>query len=189
MAIVFVLHSYHPSFSSQKDINLWMGSAGAVRFGAKPAVGALRYLKFRDSYYVVASPIRWKPKSDKAKLKSVTVPKGFVTDLASIPRVFWSSLRPDGEYAYAAVIHDYLYWVQDRSRKEADAIFLACMLDFKVSKTKAITIYNAVRLLGESYWNDNNLQKERGDPRFSKRFPKDPTINWVDWRKDRKNVR
>lgn len=42
---------------------------------------------------------------------SITVPKGFRTDLASIPRLIddWFGLNPSGELAKAAVLHDYLY--------------------------------------------------------------------------------
>ncbi|ECG8634089.1 DUF1353 domain-containing protein, partial [Salmonella enterica subsp. salamae] len=39
----------------------------------------------------------------------IEVPAGFVTDLATIPRIFWSLMPPDGKYAKAAIIHDYLY--------------------------------------------------------------------------------
>lgn len=35
----------------------------------------------------------------------IRVPKGFVTDLASIPRALWSVFPPDGDYAKAAVVH------------------------------------------------------------------------------------
>ena len=42
----------------------------------------------------------------------IVVPRGFVTDLASIPRPFWSWLPPDGPWAKAAVIHDFLYYTQ-----------------------------------------------------------------------------
>ncbi|MDI5166053.1 DUF1353 domain-containing protein, partial [Salmonella enterica subsp. enterica serovar Montevideo] len=33
----------------------------------------------------------------------IEVPVGFVTDLATVPRIFWSLLPPDGEYAKAAI--------------------------------------------------------------------------------------
>lgn len=37
------------------------------------------------------------------------VPKGFVTDLASVPQILWSfGLSPSGPWIYAAVIHDWL---------------------------------------------------------------------------------
>lgn len=38
----------------------------------------------------------------------VKVPKGFITDGASIPRVLWIILPPWGSYGQAAVLHDYL---------------------------------------------------------------------------------
>lgn len=39
----------------------------------------------------------------------IEVPAGLITDLATIPRIFWILLPPDGKYAKAAIIHDYLY--------------------------------------------------------------------------------
>lgn len=41
--------------------------------------------------------------------KIIDVPKDFITDGASVPRVFWSLFDPTGPYLQAAVIHDYLY--------------------------------------------------------------------------------
>jgi len=41
----------------------------------------------------------------------ITVPAGFDTDYASIPRIFWPIYPPDGEYAPAAILHDFLYHV------------------------------------------------------------------------------
>lgn len=38
----------------------------------------------------------------------VTVPAGYLTDGASVPRVFWSMLPPWGAYGQAAVVHDLL---------------------------------------------------------------------------------
>lgn len=37
-----------------------------------------------------------------------SVPLGFITDLASVPRVLWALLPPHGRYAKAAILHDYL---------------------------------------------------------------------------------
>ena len=44
----------------------------------------------------------------------ITVPAGFVTDLASIPRLVWSFYPPDGPWVKAAIIHDFLYDTQGR---------------------------------------------------------------------------
>jgi Protein of unknown function (DUF1353) len=38
----------------------------------------------------------------------ITVPKGFVTDLTSIPRFFWSAFSKTGPYMSAAILHDFL---------------------------------------------------------------------------------
>lgn len=37
----------------------------------------------------------------------ITVPGGFATDLATIPRIFWWLLPPQGAYERAAVLHDF----------------------------------------------------------------------------------
>jgi hypothetical protein len=55
--------------------------------------------------------------------------------------MFWSALRPDGEYAYAAVVHDYLYWTQSRSREEADQILKMAMEDSEVESLIGTAAY------------------------------------------------
>ena len=60
----------------------------------------------------------------------ITVPKGFITDFASTPRLIWSILPPFGKYAKSAVLHDFLCQKYHRGeilRKEADHIFLESM--------------------------------------------------------------
>jgi len=77
-----------------------------------------------------------------------TVPKGFVTDFASIPRIFWMVFPPIGKYARAAVIHDYLYRLKGCSRFTADAVFREAMYQLCVPVWKRILIYYAVRIFG-----------------------------------------
>lgn len=38
---------------------------------------------------------------------TIRIPAGFRTDLASVPRLFWALLPPDGVYEKAAVVHDW----------------------------------------------------------------------------------
>jgi hypothetical protein len=121
--------------------------------------------------------------SEVGKYQEVEVPTGFVTDFASIPPVFFSVLRPDGEYAYAAVIHDYLYWMQERPREEADEIFKLAMQDLKVDTAKLTAIHKAVQHFGGKAWSDNAKRKSQGEKRILVKFPDDPTIDWNDWRK------
>lgn len=89
----------------------------------------------------------------------VSVKAGFMTDFASIPRLFWAILPKWGKYGNAAVIHDWLYWSQDRDRSEADKIMLEAMKILTVSKWKRHLIYFAVRLFGIFAWNRNKWDK------------------------------
>lgn len=53
----------------------------------------------------------------------IEVPAGFVTDFATVPRVFWILLPPDGKYARASSIHDYLYDNALRTKRRPIAFF------------------------------------------------------------------
>lgn len=56
--------------------------------------------------------------------KVVTVPAGFVTDFASVPRLPVAYLLAGGAADQAAVVHDYLYHHHEIcSRGDADAVF------------------------------------------------------------------
>ncbi|EDQ9400003.1 DUF1353 domain-containing protein [Salmonella enterica] len=76
------------------------------------------------------------------------VPAGFITDLATVPRIFWTVLPPDGKYVKAAIIHDYLYDNALRTKFEADRIFLDGMTVLGVPKWKRTVMYWAVRMFG-----------------------------------------
>jgi hypothetical protein len=150
---------------------------------SRTPTGPLYLSRFKDPIYILTREIGWKPSAEQAThLKEVKVPKGFVTDLASIPRLFYSALRPDGEYAYAAIIHDYLYWDQQTSRETADEIFRLAMVDFKVDKRVAATIYNAVRLGGALSWKRNANLRNNGEKRVLKVLPEDPRVTWAEWK-------
>ncbi|ECG1115158.1 TPA: DUF1353 domain-containing protein [Salmonella enterica subsp. houtenae serovar O:57:z4,z32:-] len=78
----------------------------------------------------------------------ISVPAGFVTDLATVPRIFWTLMPPDGKYAKAAIIHDWMYDNALRTKKEADLIFLDGMKVLGVPRWKRTIMYQAVRLFG-----------------------------------------
>ncbi|MGB7601258.1 MAG: DUF1353 domain-containing protein [Candidatus Sulfotelmatobacter sp.] len=144
--------------------------------------GILQISRFREPIYFLLKPIGWIPNHNQQQYEKVDVPVGFVTDFASIPRVFWSFLPTDGDYAYAAVIHDFLYWTQSRPREVADQIFRMSMQDFKISSATIEVIYQAVRLGGGSAWSENAKLKAAGEGRVLKVFPTDPTTSWKDWK-------
>jgi hypothetical protein len=145
--------------------------------------GVLHLGRFKDPVYFLTKPITWKPnEQQKGRLAAADVPPGFVTDFASIPRAFWSALRPDGEYAFAAVVHDYLYWMQDRSREEADETFKIAMQDFEIASRTVAVVYGAVRQFGNFAWTKNARSKRAGEKRILKAFPEDPRITWQQWK-------
>lgn len=96
----------------------------------------------------------------------LTVPTGFVTDYASIPRGFWGIASPQDVYSEAAVVHDYLYWTQSCTRKQADNIFYIAMKEASVNPFRRWFIYHAVRAAGQNSWDENQKQFKQGLPRF-----------------------
>ncbi len=93
---------------------------------------------------------------------TVSVSTGFMTDFASIPRIFWIFLPCWGKYGNAAVIHDWLYWTQKRSRKEADRIMLEGMKVLRVPAWQKYSIYSAVRAFGWLAWKRNQWDRKAG---------------------------
>lgn len=86
------------------------------------------------------------------KDEKIIVPKGFLTDFASVPRGLWNLIPPDGQYAQAAVLHDYLYQKHLFKRKTCDLIFLEAMKELKVSWIKRRLMFRAVRCFGWAAW-------------------------------------
>jgi hypothetical protein len=86
--------------------------------------------------------------------RRIQVDIGFMTDFASVPRPLWILLPKWGKYGNAAVIHDWLYWVQrpDISRAQADHIFLEAMTVLNVAWWQKYPMYWAVRSFGLLAW-------------------------------------
>lgn len=60
-------------------------------------------------HFILIAPLQYLDDRPDGIPIHITVPMGFVTDLASIPRGLWNLFPPHGRYDYAAVVHDYLY--------------------------------------------------------------------------------
>jgi hypothetical protein len=110
-----------------------------------------------------------KVKRETNKTETITVPKGFVTDLASVPRAMWWLIAPF-DVARAAIIHDLLYkvirqyrWEHQKGIKNteddalvksakiaADKVFLLGMRDAdpKIPGYKIYLSWKAVDLFG-----------------------------------------
>ena len=163
------------------EISVWMNTWMSA---AKGNSGTLRIGRFADPMYFLLKPITWKPNPDQQAYDPVTVPTGFVTDFASVPRVFWSLLPPDGLYTYPAIVHDYMYWTQTRPKKDADSILKFGMQDFGVSAATTSIIYEAVSRFGDTAWEQNKRLKEAGERRVLRTTPDDPLITWDAWKKN-----
>jgi hypothetical protein len=108
------------------------------------------------TYYVLATDLIYKLGS---KRDTVVVPRGFITDLASIPRPLWSMLPRDGQYMSAAILHDYMYWDQRCTKDEADTILKLQMTEFGVPLKTVQAVYNGVRAFGSSAWAANSKSR------------------------------
>jgi hypothetical protein len=91
--------------------------------------------------------------------RTIKVPAGFCTDLATIPRLFHRILPVNDHHRLPAVLHDYLYYVRGKimsmslTRAQCDRLFLEAMKVKRVSLWKRQAMYWAVRIGGRFYWN------------------------------------
>lgn len=85
----------------------------------------------------------------------IIVPKGFITDLASVPRFFWSIFPPTKAiYVYPSILHDYLYQSPAfTTRRYADDVFYSFLIERGASQTRALEFYYAVRIFGAHHFN------------------------------------
>ena len=84
----------------------------------------------------------------------ITVPAGFRTDLASVPRVFWSLVSPS-EIAEAAVVHDFIYKNSLYTRKECDTLLYDMTIN-RIGKFRSYLVYLAVRIGGRKAYENKS---------------------------------
>jgi len=79
------------------------------------------------------------------KFKEIEIPRGYRSDGASVPRVFWCLFPPNRtDYLPCAIIHDYL--CDKGEYKKADKYFKECLKELGVDKFSRALMYLAVRL-------------------------------------------
>jgi hypothetical protein len=96
----------------------------------------------------------------------ITVPAGFVTDFASVPRALWNIYPPWDVYGPAAIVHDWLYFLQEKPRSYADDILREAMNALSVDFVTRQAIYEAVALAGGFAWDENARKKASGFKRM-----------------------
>jgi Protein of unknown function (DUF1353) len=106
----------------------------------------------------------------QARDYKIIVPKGFVYDRASIPRIFWLIIDKDSLSNVAPLFHDLLYRYGGRlppslvspyrefSREDTDKLFYDLMVKCGVVQWRSVAAYEAVRNFAESHWNKHNSQ-------------------------------
>lgn len=104
-----------------------------------------------DGNWRLTAPLVYQ--SDVAGM-TFTVPAGFVTNYASVPRVFLAYEMFGNTANEAAVVHDFAYTAPSPvARSVADAVFREAAILTGVPKWKADAMYEGVRLFGESHYN------------------------------------
>lgn len=87
---------------------------------------------------------------------NVIIPKHFITDLASIPRVLWPILAPSrSNIIEPAILHDYLYRCPNAlTRREVDEIFYYALAKNGNSFVQSYVMFAAVRLFGANFFHE-----------------------------------
>jgi hypothetical protein len=110
-------------------------------------------------YWTLLEPVTY---SIRATGASGEVPRGFVTDFASVPAAMRSMIKPYGKHGRAAVIHDYLYWRNEEPRHNADLAFKESLEESGTPLPLRMAMYGAVRDFGEKAWKKNREDWEQG---------------------------
>lgn len=84
----------------------------------------------------------------------IIVQRDFVTNFATVPRIFRNIVQPWGKHGKAAVIHDFCYFKRIYTRKRCDKLFLEAMEFSGVGYFKRHFMYRMVRLFGGSHYGE-----------------------------------
>ena len=95
-------------------------------------------------------------RQDLQIMPGLTVPAGFSSDGASVPRFFWRLVFPPGDQKAlrAAFVHDWLYRTHPEGwlRESADLLFLRLLTADGMPKFRAVLAWLGVRLFGGAAW-------------------------------------
>ncbi|WP_226456940.1 DUF1353 domain-containing protein [Pseudomonas sp. AF03-9] len=120
--------------------------------------------RLADNVFVVIYPLRYRVEQTAYVIE---VPRGFITDLASIPRALWWWESPLDRSMAAAIVHDYLYWDQTCTKDEADAVLFIAMKENGVSKLTRNGVYAGVKTpFGDRAFENNTKARLGGESRY-----------------------
>ena len=118
----------------------------------------------RPDLWRVAAPLVWSDPSNG----TVTVPVGFITDLASIPHMldWFPNLDRDGLSRRPAALHDALYALgREKGKDFADDLLRAALLAEGMSNVGAFEYWYAVHTFGRPSW-DADAAPQNGSGGF-----------------------
>lgn len=110
----------------------------------------LRWLNDEKCWMVLAPfKVRWIPDPPFTSI-SFDIPRGFKTDLASLPGIIRSVNPVNGHHLQPAVVHDYVYRTRDLgvTKSESDKMFYDGMIAMGTPKYRAWYMHRAVRMFG-----------------------------------------
>lgn len=88
---------------------------------------------------------------EETEVFDVIIPKGYETNGASVPRLFWNLLSPFTEGFRAALVHDYRYTDPTYlSREEADLEFFHNLSKDNVNLIRRVLVYLAVKFFNRN---------------------------------------
>src|SRR5262245_31220613 len=135
--------------------------AGCAAIVGRPTV---TQLTIDPPVFMLAYPLVYTTTDGKERIE---VPRGFVTDLASIPRGLWWWQAPHEATMAPAIVHDFLYWEQPCSKAEADAVMVLAMKHVGMSDFSIDGVYEGIRSkYGQQAWDRNRDARAGGEPRF-----------------------
>ena len=104
-------------------------------------------------YWFLAEPLVWVSPGLR-----VQIPKGFKTDLASIPAVIRNLLDVNGRSRCPAILHDWLYSSGILTREDADEHLRLALSEYGESPVTARVYWLGVRAGGWKAWNDHRAK-------------------------------
>ena len=145
-------------------MNLARFPLGKPHLALLPAGSKYPFELTADFVYCWSGHDDWKP-------WDIVVPRGYLTDLLSVPRILWPILPPHGAGAWGALPHDLLYGTQfsfpgqssEDARAMADRILLDAARDSGASTFRARTLCSGVRVGGLPAWNNVSAQEASDD--------------------------
>jgi hypothetical protein len=112
----------------------------------------LEAMENKPDFWVVKAPLVWNEIPGSPSFANITVPVGFTTDLASVPKIIRNIFDVDGRSRAPAVLHDWLYAVQRTTKTDADEFLRLALIATGEKPWVARTYWLGVHLGGASAW-------------------------------------